>query len=164
MTTTDKTKPVTWTDYSVDWIDADGDATHGDTWPPGLVPARGTSPAPPLPGETSAAYEERTGHRTVEHAMTETTQMILPLECDEDGDIRDAAGDVIATVRWPSPDEYDLMMARGASIVRAVNAHEQLLAACKAAEELLANTSWRDHQWGHDGTLANLRAAIAAAE
>lgn len=88
--------------------------------------------------------------------------MILPLECDEDGDFRDAAGDIIATVRWPSPDEYELMMARGSAIVRAVNAHEQLLAACKAAEQhiyadIAGDCSYRD-------IVEQLRTAIAAAE
>jgi hypothetical protein len=49
-------------------------------------------------------------------------------------------------------------------IVRAVNSHERLLAACKAAEDALSGKHFSDRTDTDDIVLDELRNAIAAAE
>lgn len=53
--------------------------------------------------------------------------------------------------------------ANAALIVRAVNAHAALLAACEAAEEVLASVAAEDAWRAADRALAAVRAAIASA-
>lgn len=87
---------------------------------------------------------------------TPTPLSETPWSVDEDGEIQDAAGNKVVDCTITTSADRDL-------IIRAVNAHDELLAACKAAvdgageydPDELAIMDW--------DTVAQIRAAIAKA-
>lgn len=94
--------------------------------------------------------------------MSEHTKTPWHIE-NEPMNIWDELGRLIARVNCPmEPDEaWERGMANARLIVRAVNAHEDLVAALERAEQFVAGVV--QEYYGHTDELQSIRAALAKA-